>query len=218
MNITTGWKRHQEKGDEMVDQGARGLGDSPDTVHQPGVCRAPWPRGLVLLSWLMSLVGLGLLPGCGGHAAKSPVEVYVFVQADCPIANRFIPELNAIARDYADRGVRMTLVYPDPDETDEVVGKHQEEFKIVAPVLRDPSHQWVDRFGVRVTPEAVVVGRDGRVKYQGRVNDQFVGYTQGRREPQRHDLRLALDAVLAGREPEVSKTEAVGCLIVDLKP
>lgn len=202
----------------MLDQGAGSWEPRPGAELGRRVVAAGRLHSRLLLGGLMSLLGLALIPGCGGQTAQSPVEVYVFVQADCPIANRFIPELNAIARDYADRGVRMTLVYPDPDETDEIVGQHVREYQIVAPVQRDPSHQLVDRMGVRVTPEAVVVGHDGRVKYQGRVNDQFVGYTQGRREPQRHDLRLALDAVLAGREPEVSKTEAVGCLIVDLKP
>jgi hypothetical protein len=172
---------------------------------------------LPTIGWTAAAVlCLSILSGCGERREDS-VQVLIFVQTDCPISNRLLPEVNAIARDYADQRVDVTLVYPDPSESAEDIAAHVHDYQLVPRTVRDSDHAWVNRYRARVTPEAVVVGTDGRVRYQGRINDQFVGYTQGRREPRRHDLRLALDAVLSNQDPEVAQTEAVGCLIADLK-
>ena len=39
-----------------------------------------------------------------------------------------------------------------------------------------------------------------------------------RAQPTRRDLRDALDAVLAGREPVVPRTEPIGCFIPEAAP
>jgi len=143
--------------------------------------------------------------------------VLLFTQVDCPIANRYVPEVKRIAEDYAADGVHVVCVYPDRDETADVIAEHQEEYAVSTTAVVDHDHQLVDRFQVQVTPEVVVLDREQQVRYQGRIDDLYTDFGRGRREPRRHDLRLALDALVAGRPVEVKQTEAVGCLIVDLK-
>ena len=63
-----------------------------------------------------------------------------------------------------------------------------------------------------MTPEAAIYSLKGRV-YLGRIDDLYVDVGRARREATRHDIRLALDAALAGRSIPQPETEAVGCFI-----
>ncbi len=60
-------------------------------------------------------------------------------------------------------------------------------------------------------PEAVVVSRDGKLVYRGRIDDRYATSGKRRDEPTTHDLSAAVDAVLAGKAPAVSQTKVFGC-------
>ncbi len=66
---------------------------------------------------------------------------------------------------------------------------------------------------VTLTPEAVVLGRDGERVYRGRIDDRYVAPGQYRVVPTTHELRDAIEAALDGRPAAVSETRAVGCPI-----
>src|SRR5262249_17282341 len=66
--------------------------------------------------------------------------------------------------------------------------------------------------GVRRTPEVVLLDGERRLRYRGRIDDQ---YRLGGARPAaaRRDLKEAIDAVLAGREVAAAETEVDGCPI-----
>lgn len=65
-----------------------------------------------------------------------------------------------------------------------------------------------DKFGATVTPETYVIDASGVIRYHGSIDDaQNVARVTTQR------LRLALDAVLAGKEPPQTETKAFGCSI-----
>src|SRR5262249_52047749 len=76
----------------------------------------------------------------------------------------------------------------------------------------DPGAIVAGRFDARRTPEAFVLDRDRRVRYRGRIDDQY-GVGIHKPTATRHELRDAIDAVLAGRQPSTTVTEAPGCPI-----
>src|SRR6478672_8191808 len=41
--------------------------------------------------------------------------VFFFVSTDCPISNRYAPEIQRLAGEFSTNGVNSWLVYPDPD-------------------------------------------------------------------------------------------------------
>ena len=77
-------------------------------------------------------------------------------------------------------------------------------------VLIDANHSVADAYAAQVTPEAFVVDRAGVIRYRGAVDD----VTFRQREPKRFYVKEAVDALLAGRLPEVASTPAYGCTIV----
>jgi thiol-disulfide isomerase/thioredoxin len=145
--------------------------------------------------------------------SPSKAVVIIFISTDCPISNGYAPEINHICKDYESKGVSFYLVHSDPDLSAADAKKHAADYGFTCPVLIDRKHEIVKRVGATVTPEAVVLGADGKVQYSGRIDDLFVALGKKRYEATTHDLRNALDAILAGKPVAKPHTQAVGCAI-----
>lgn len=160
-----------------------------------------------------------VLPGADGkdHApltvsAGKKGTVIFFVSAYCPTSNTFAPEMTRIAGEYGG-AFDVYFVHSDKSLNPADVLRHTELNAIKSPVLMDAEQTLAKRLGAKVTPEAVVVGPDGKTLYQGRVNDLYLTPTRRQRQATTKDLRDALDAVKQGKPAPVAKTEAVGCKI-----
>jgi hypothetical protein len=151
-----------------------------------------------------------LLASCA--SAPSRPEVLVFLATDCPIANSFAPEIKRIAAEYGAKGVTFSLVYTDGSA--DAVRKHAAEYGYESPVRVDTGRVLSRQHGITVTPEAVVVADGARV-YRGRIDDRYLAPGKYRLNPTTHELRDALDAVLAGRPVAVAETRAAGCPLTE---
>ena len=140
--------------------------------------------------------------------------VLIFVSTDCPIANSYQPLLQRLADQYKPDGIRFFIIHPKLELTNKAARKHAGEFNIESPVVVDTGQKISRRVGATVTPQAFVFVRDQKMPaYQGRIDNLYAGYGKRRNVATTHELADALDAVLAGRAPKKSKTEAVGCYI-----
>jgi hypothetical protein len=149
----------------------------------------------------------------------SRASVFVFTRTDCPISNRYAPEVERIRSRFASRGVSFWLVYVDPDEGAAAIREHLQEYGYSWGALRDPEHALVAHTGARVTPEAAVfVPEPGgaRMVYRGRIDDRYVDFGKSRAEASTHDLERKLETILAGEAVSLTTTRAVGCFIADL--
>ncbi len=145
-------------------------------------------------------------------------RVFVFIRSDCPISNRYGPELRRLAETFEPRGVRFWRVYLDREETAEAIARHQKAYDLPGPAARDPEHRLARRLGATVTPEAAVVSAEGRLLYLGRIDDRYIGPAQPRPGgPTRRELADVLEASLAGKPIPPPGGPAVGCLIADLR-
>ncbi len=147
---------------------------------------------------------------------KKP-SVVVFVLPDCPISNKYAPELQRLADEFGKTGAHFYIVHVDPDLSDRDATKHADEYRYKLPVLVDRKHDLVRALGATTAPEAFVIGSDSKVKYRGRIDDRFVALGKPRHEVRERDLRRALEAVIEGRQVEVPETKPVGCLIPELE-
>ncbi|MEQ1842491.1 MAG: redoxin family protein [Verrucomicrobiales bacterium] len=145
---------------------------------------------------------------------KKPVAVVsIFIATDCPIANSYAPEINRIWDDYSEKGIEIQLVYPDPEVTEVEVSQHVAEYSLTPATVIDRDHTLVKKAGVTITPEVAVSDSAGKVIYRGRIDNLYADYGERRREVTERYLRDALDAILKGDTPTVTKTGAIGCLI-----
>ena len=143
--------------------------------------------------------------------------VFIFTRTDCPIANRYAPEIQRLHREFGPQRVAFRLVYLDAGEPLDAIRTHLDQYGYEIQALRDPRHALVLLTGARATPEAAVFTTERRLVYRGRIDDRYVDFNRVRSSPTRHDLREVLTAIVSGRRVEPRTTDAVGCLIADLR-
>jgi len=165
---------------------------------------------------LLDLEGRSVAPLTMGSERAS---VFLFTRTDCPISNRYAPVVRKLHDRFSSRGVSFWLVYVDPDQSPDEIGRHVAEYGYPSAALRDPGHSLVAVAGATVTPEAAVfvpTGSGPRLAYRGRIDDRHSDLGVSRREASSRDLEGALEAILAGRPVRPAATRAVGCYIADL--
>ena len=150
-------------------------------------------------------------------ATPAHIRVLVFVRTDCPISDRYAPELHRIADEFHSRGVAFWLVYPDPTETSAAITRHLSEYRYGWPALRDPGKILVKRALVTVAPESAVFNASGALVYHGRIDDRVVDFGKSRPAASDHDLEDAIAATLNGKTIVNPVTRAIGCFLADLE-
>ncbi len=146
----------------------------------------------------------------------APAYVLLFVRTDCPITNRYAPELQRISAEFAAQHIPFWLVYPDRTETVSSIRKHIEQYKLPGSPLLDADHKLVARAHASVAPEAAVFDSSGKLVYHGRIDNRWVDVGRSRPAATVHDLEDAINATL-GRMPVAEpQTRAVGCSLVDV--
>jgi thiol-disulfide isomerase/thioredoxin len=169
------------------------------------------------------------LPGVDGKTyalkdfAASPVLVVLFTCNHCPTAQYYEDRFQAIVNDYRAKGVAFVAISPnDPKSVrlDELgytdLSDTFDEMKVRAaykkytyPYLYDGDTQAVAKaYGPVATPHAFVFDKDRKLEYAGRIDD-----SERPQFAKTHELRDAIDAVLAAREPAVTQTKVFGCSI-----
>jgi thiol-disulfide isomerase/thioredoxin len=159
-----------------------------------------------------SLQGATVSP-LAAHGQKA--TCLLFIAHDCPISNKYAPEFNRIAKEYAARKVAFYVVYCEADGKPADAVKHYKDFGYACPGLLDPKHALVKLAGATVTPEAAVFDSAGKLAYRGRIDNLYVDFGKPRYSATVHDLRRALDSILAGKPAPVKTTKAVGCFIYE---
>lgn len=136
--------------------------------------------------------------------------VFVFLSAECPCSDSYIPELNRLAHKYAEQGVRFVGVHSNADESREDAQKYFSKAKVVFPVVDDGDQKILNLFAALKTPHVFVIDHVQRtVIYHG-----GVGSAHRAEAEMNHLLERALDQ---GLSPDPKETKTLGCLIARQK-
>jgi hypothetical protein len=160
-----------------------------------------------------------------GHEVKqlatndARVVVLIFAATDCPISNRYIPEIARLKQEFSSRHVAFWWIFPNPDDTRTVVLKHQHEYAIDVPILIDSRQDLVHLAHAAVTPEAAVfTAENGTLHqtYHGRIDDRYLAFGKERPQAAHHDLSAAIHAALDGHAAPSTHTDPIGCSIIPI--
>jgi peroxiredoxin len=145
--------------------------------------------------------------------------VVMFICNHCPYVQAVEDRIVQLHLDYAPRGVQLVGIcandptdYPD-DRPERLLARWREK-RYGFPYLIDASQEVARAFAAVCTPDIYVFDAAQRLAYHGQIDDNW-------KEPEkvkRHDLREALDALVAGRAPAREQTPAIGCSIKWRKP
>lgn len=146
------------------------------------------------------------------HEDGAAAAVVVFTCNHCPYALAWHDRLQAVARDYADRGVRFLQINSNdadkyPRDSVDAMRARVEAGEFAGPYLVDATQEVAQAWGATVTPDVFVTDATG-VVYRGAPDGDY-------NDPSLNAewLRAALDDVLAGRPVKQPGTKPVGCTI-----
>ncbi|MCH5372979.1 MAG: redoxin domain-containing protein, partial [Planctomycetes bacterium] len=135
-----------------------------------------------------------------------------FLGTECPLAKLYGPRLARLCSEYESRGVGFLGVMANSQDSVTEIAAYARRHEIPFPLLKDVGNKLADQMGAVRTPEVFVLDGQRKIRYWGRIDDQYgIGFI--RDEPQREDLRIALDELLAGKPVGTPQAESVGCHI-----
>jgi peroxiredoxin len=155
----------------------------------------------------------------GGTTSLSSLKdakalVVIFSCNHCPYVMAYEDRVIALQKDYASKGVRFVAINSNdavnyPDDSFENMVKRAREKGFNFPYLCDDSQKAAKAYGATHTPHLFVFDGGRKLAYTGKIDDnwQDAGAVKSR------FLKDALDDILAGKNPRVPETHAIGCTI-----
>jgi peroxiredoxin len=144
---------------------------------------------------------------------EAPATVVVWTCNHCPYALAWHDRIVDAARDYAGSSVRFLAVNSNdadryPGDSPEAMRERFERERWPFPYLWDESQEAARAWRAKVTPHVFVLDGELRLRYEGAPDADHQDPSQ-----RAAWLRAALDAVLAGAEPQPAHTEPIGCSV-----
>ena len=139
---------------------------------------------------------------------KSKVVAIIFTCNTCPVAEAYEDRLIKLANDYKDKGVSVVAINVNKDSRNDLDAMKQRAEKkgFTFDYLTDPSQKSARAYGATCTPHVFLLDGDGKIVYTGAIDDNMNADAV-----KMHSLQDAIDAVLAGKVPEVAVTKQFGC-------
>jgi len=143
-------------------------------------------------------------------AAKTHKAVVVmFIATKCPYSNAYNDRMRDIAAAYEKQGVLFVGINSNKTEPEDETRAHAKQHGFTFPVAKDPGNKVADLYDAKHTPEVFIVSPDGRLRYHGRIDENYEEPTKVTSP----DLKNALDDLLAGKPIAHAETKAFGCSI-----
>jgi len=137
--------------------------------------------------------------------------VVAFLGTECPLVKLYGPKLQDLQEEFSDKLAVIGVNSNTQDSMTEMTA-FANRHGIKYPLLKDVGNVVADQFKAERTPEMFLLDADRKIRYHGRFDDQYsVG--EVRDKASKHDLRNAIEELLAGKEVSVPETEVVGCHI-----
>ena len=143
---------------------------------------------------------------------EAEILIVVFSCNHCPAAIGSEDRMTQLHEDYAPKGVAMVSINSNedqnhPDDSFEKMKVRARDKGFPFPYVRDESQDAAKAYGALRTPHFYVFDGQRRLCYTGRMDDNPFDASKA----SQHDLRNALDAMLAGKKPPAEVTNPIGC-------
>jgi len=144
--------------------------------------------------------------------ADERLVVIAFLGAECPLAKLYGPRLMQLADKFEEEQVTFIGINSNLQDSITEISAYARIHTIEFPLLKDVGNRVADQVKAVRTPEVFLLDRQRRIRYWGRIDDQYgIGYV--RDDPTRHDLKIAIEELLAGKPVSSPVAESVGCHI-----
>jgi peroxiredoxin len=147
---------------------------------------------------------------------KGKVVVLEWINPNCPVSNRHAREktMTELAKQHGDV-VWLGINSTSPKSTDFMKpaahAAYDQQYGINYPVLYDESGQIGHAYGARTTPHMFIVAPDGKIAYNGAIDDDPPG--RKARAERLNFVGQGLNAEKTGKSPDPASTKPYGCSV-----
>lgn len=142
------------------------------------------------------------------------ILVVIFSCNHCPYVQAYEDRIIEIQKKYYEKGVRLAAISSNdaekyPEDSLEQMKKRSKEKEFNFPYLYDEDQSTARSFDATHTPEVFVFDAERKLRYHGKIDDNW-------QEPEKVRnpyLKEALDEILSGKEVSVPETYSIGCTI-----
>lgn len=143
--------------------------------------------------------------------------IVVFTCNTCPVAKAYQSRIEALNTTYAPKGYPVIAINTNdpsasPGDSYEKMQSYAKEKNFSYAYLEDPDHVYTKKYGANKTPHVFVLQKTAKgaeVAYIGAIDNNQEGATP---ETTAY-VGNAVNALLAGKKPDLTFTKAVGCSI-----
>ena len=157
------------------------------------------------------------LPGTDGKEYSladmkdAKAVVISFTCNQCPVSVAYEDRFVEFTKQYGQKGVKFIAINCNKSREDLAAMKTRAEDKgFNFPYVFDESGKVATEYGARVTPHLYVLDGKRTIQYVGSFDDK-------QKEPSKHYVANAVEAVLSGKSVETASTKAFGCGIQNKK-
>ena len=160
------------------------------------------------------------LPGVDGKVyslndfKNKKILVIIFMCNHCPYVQAYIERMKAVQNDYGVKGVQVAGINSNdeinyPGDSFEKMIEFNKNRKLNFPYLRDEDQTVASAYGAQCTPECFVFDAERKLRYHGRIDDNY----KDENAVKTYDLRNAINALLHNQKVVIELTPAIGCSI-----
>ncbi len=144
-----------------------------------------------------------------------PAFLAIFMCNHCPFVKHLADAIAKFATEYMAKGVAIVGINSNdvanyPADSPEQMVREAEERGYTFPYLYDETQEVAQAYHAACTPDFFLFDKDRKLVYRGQFDssrpDSGIPITGA-------DLRAAVDAVLAGKQPSEKQTPSIGCNI-----
>lgn len=148
------------------------------------------------------------------HSSQNIYKIYIFLLEECIISQAYTQKLNLLYVKYANDTIQFTGFFPNNISSDSSVIAFKKRHNISFPCQRYKSSEFVQQFGIRVTPEVVIYNETSdSIYYQGRIDNMYAALGKRRRVITSDELNDALNSIISNKQIKISRTEPIGCIL-----
>lgn len=141
---------------------------------------------------------------------QGKIVVYLFLSPECPLCRNYAPIVQQLSEKY--KNVQFYGIVSGRTFTKGAVAAYVKDYSLTFPVLMDTDKEVANSLKATITPEALLVGSDGKEYYRGLIDDWITGLGTKRAKTTQLYLDQSIQNLVAG-VPTVTKTTPIGCLI-----
>jgi len=144
--------------------------------------------------------------------------IVTFTCNHCPFAVMYEDRLIDLHNKYADAGYPVIAINPnDPvaqpmDSYEEMITRAEEK-DFPFPYLFDEGQKVYPKYGATKTPHVFLLDKDMKVRYIGAIDDS----ARSASRVEKSYVKMAIEALENGKDPDPSFTKAIGCTIKSKK-